>query len=192
MGADPLLAIATLMAVLLGPILAVLVTRFIDQRRLKQTRRMDVFRILMRTRKMRLNPDHVGALNLVEIEFYGEKAVIQSWKAYWAHLRLPAPVNQTQAQQQQFYRDQEALLTKLLHAIATTLNFNIQQMEILEGGYIPQGWVDDDQGLRMIRALILEILNGRRGLPIAPFNPVPQNNPFPPPPDEGPPPPVNG
>lgn len=157
------MGITTIVAVFVGPIAAVLVTRYIDNIRLKQTRRMDVFRTLMRTRRMRLSPDHVGALNLVEIEFCGEKAVIESWKGYWTSLRQPLPADANR--QQQFLRGQESILTKLLDAIAKTLRFNIEQMEILEGGYVPQGWVDDDQNLRIMRALILEILNGRRGLP---------------------------
>jgi hypothetical protein len=180
--------IATIIALLLGPILAVVVTRHIDESRLKQTRRMDVFRTLMRTRRMRLSPDHVGALNLVEIEFYGENAVIENWKAYWNHLRQALPVDQNQ--QQQFLRDQEGLLTKLLHAIAKTLQFNIEQLEIFEGGYVPQGWIDDDQSVRVMRALVLEILNGRRGLPIVPLNFSSPQNPYPPPPADVPPPPV--
>jgi hypothetical protein len=167
------MGIATIVAVLVGPIAAVWVTRHIDESRLKQTRRMDVFRTLMRTRRMRLNPDHVGALNLVEIEFYGENPVIESWKGYWTHFRQSLPVDPNQ--QQQFLRDQEGLLTKLLHAIAKTLQFNIEQLEIFEGGYVPQGWIDDDQSVRIMRALILEILNGRRGLPIVPLTVAPQS-----------------
>ena len=46
------MGIATIVAVILGPILAVCVTRYIDESRLKQTRRMDVFRTLMRTRRI--------------------------------------------------------------------------------------------------------------------------------------------
>jgi hypothetical protein len=88
---DLYMGIATIVAVLAGPILAVWVTRRIDESRLKQTRRMEVFRTLMRTRRMRLNPDHVGALNLVEIEFHGEVPVIEAWKSYWDHLRQPFP-----------------------------------------------------------------------------------------------------
>jgi len=70
------MSIATIVAVFLGPIFAVLVTPWVDNERLKQNRRMEVFRTLLRTRRIRLNPDHVGALNLVEIEFYGEKGVL--------------------------------------------------------------------------------------------------------------------
>jgi hypothetical protein len=97
------MGIATIIALLVGPILAVWVTRRNDDRRLKQTRRMDVFRTLMRTRRVRLNPDHVGALNLVEIEFHGEASVIEAWKAYWNHLRMVAPAGMNQDQERQFY-----------------------------------------------------------------------------------------
>src|ERR1035441_3208916 len=129
---DLYMGIATIIAVLLGPLFAVYVTRRIDESRLKQTRRMDVFRTLMRTRRVRLNPDHVGALNLVEIEFYGEASVIEAWKAYWNHLRMVAPAGMNQDQERQFYQERDGLLTKLLHAIAKTLRFHIEQLDILE------------------------------------------------------------
>jgi len=145
---------------------------------------MDVFRTLMRTRRVRLNPDHVGALNLVEIEFYGEDAVIESWRAYWNHLRLVVPAGLTEDRQRQFFQERDALLTKLLHAIPKTLRFHIEQLDILEGGYAPQGWLDDEQTLRQVRALTLDILSGKRGIPVVPLSLPAANSPYPPPPVE--------
>jgi hypothetical protein len=181
------MGIATIVAVLVGPIMAVWVTRKIDERRLKQTRRMDVIRTLMRTRRVRLNPDHVGALNLVEIEFFGEKAVIDSWAAYWKHLNSLVSPTANEEQQRKFVRERDELLTKLLHAIAKSLRFNIEQLDILEGGYAPQGWLDDELTNKQLRALMLDILSGRRGIPVVPLNLPMQNNPFPPPPEIAPP-----
>src|ERR1700683_4667288 len=100
------MGIATIIAVIAGPILAVLVTRYVDERRIKQTRRMNVFRTLMRTRKMRLSADHVGAINLVEIEFQGEQQVLVRWKEYWNHLAQGAVPNPTEAQNKEFNRTQ--------------------------------------------------------------------------------------
>jgi hypothetical protein len=185
---DIFMGVATVVALLIGPVLAVLVTRWIDSERLTQTRRMDVFRVLMRTRRMRLTPEHVGALNLVEIEFHSETAVIDAWKAYWAHLHRTMPPNENE--QGQLFRERDALLTKLLHAIATSLKFNIEQLDIFEGGYIPQGWLDDEQNQRVLRALLLDILSGKRGIPVVPLSLPVQNSPFPPPPDEIPSPPA--
>src|SRR5512146_2259950 len=120
---------------------------------------MDVFRTLMRTRRIRLNPDHVGAINLVEIEFQGERAVLEAWKKYWEHLSKTVPTNQDE--QRQFFQEQEGLLTKLLHVIARSLKFEIEQLDILQGGYVPQGWLLDEQSSRELRILTLDILNGR-------------------------------
>ena len=39
---------------------------------------MDIFRTLMRTRLMQLDHEHVGALNLVEVEFANNTNVVKS------------------------------------------------------------------------------------------------------------------
>ena len=54
------MGLATIAAVFLGPIFAVLLTRYIDYRRADKARKLDIFRTLMRTRKMSLNWEHVG------------------------------------------------------------------------------------------------------------------------------------
>ena len=41
---------------------------------------MDLFRTLMRTRRVPMSADHVGALNLIEIEFASEPDVLAAWK----------------------------------------------------------------------------------------------------------------
>lgn len=80
------IAVATIIAVLVGPILAVLITRFIDDQRASKARRMEIFRTLMRTRKTPIHFEHVGAINLVEIEFANETSVVQAWKNYLNNL----------------------------------------------------------------------------------------------------------
>ena len=177
-----ILGFLTIIAIIVGPVLAVLVTRLSDDRRLKRQRRMAVFRDLMRTRRMRLTPDHVGALNLVEIEFDGEIHVIEAWRNYMAHLSKRIEPTWTQEQTDQFLGEQEKLLARLLHAIAKSLKFQIDQLDIFQGGYLPEGWADEDRQQRALRLLLIELLRGNRGLPITPvINPTPQM-PFPPPP----------
>ena len=63
------MGLATVLAVLVGPVIAVLITRYFDNRRADEARKLDIFRTLMRTRRLPLHWDHVGALNLVEVEF---------------------------------------------------------------------------------------------------------------------------
>ena len=62
-------------AVLAGPILAVIVSRYNDDRRDRKNRQMSVLRSLIKTRQVRLDAEHVGALNLIELEFYSIKPI---------------------------------------------------------------------------------------------------------------------
>jgi hypothetical protein len=177
--------VLTLIAIVIGPIIAVVVTRVLDDKRMKDARRMDVFRTLMRTRRVTLSPDHVGALNLVEIEFRNDGHVIKAWAEYFRDLGERWPSGLQVAEQQDLERKREAKLTKLLHAMANALKFNIEQMEIFEGGYAPQGWLDDEQAQRLIRFHLIEILSGRRAFPVVPYSQPAANAPqniYPPPP----------
>ena len=75
----------TIAAIVLGPIFAVIITRFIDSRRMARHRRLEIFRNLMASRSQPLSRDFVGALNLIEIEFHGRKNVIVAWRNLMDH-----------------------------------------------------------------------------------------------------------
>ena len=113
--------ILTIVAIFSGPIVAVRITRYLDNQRQKQEQRMDVFKTLMRTRRVTLSLDHVVALNLVEIEFKDEVPVIAAWREYFKDLaeRWPADLKLDELHDREQKRS--ALLTKLLHAIATCI-----------------------------------------------------------------------
>ena len=57
--------VATIFAIVYGPIKAVKITRELDDKRAKEQRRLDLFRTLMRTRQVQLDAEHVYSLNLV-------------------------------------------------------------------------------------------------------------------------------
>jgi hypothetical protein len=106
---DTTLGIAVVIATLAGPLLAVLITRKIDENRQLQTRRLDIFRSLMGTRRSTLSPDRVRALNLVEIDFYGIETIQK------AHTDLMANINTTTRPVPVDWGDrQQKLMTKLL------------------------------------------------------------------------------
>ena len=70
------IAVLTLLAIASTPFTSIWITRTIDHRRERRERRMDIFRQLMRTRRTPITPEHVGALNLIEIEFAGDLDII--------------------------------------------------------------------------------------------------------------------
>ncbi len=169
------IAIVSVAAILLGPILAVFVTRYVDGYRAAKERRLNIFRTLMRTRLTPVQLEHVGALNLVELEFISYPEVINAWRAYLESLAAQnTPDGEVQVKRAR-------QLTVLLSKMADSLGIKVSQIEILNGNYLPQGWVDDDQQQRVIRMLLTSVLSGRTALHVTP-DVRPESSPFPPPP----------
>lgn len=171
---DLALGIAVVIATLVGPVLAVLVTRHGDESRRVRERRLGIFRSLMASRRALLSTDKVAALNLVEIEFYGIKPVEDAQREVMAHLNLkPLPADWSDRHRK--------LLTKLLSEIAKVLGYELQQLDVLEGGYYPQGLVDIELEQQEVRRALIQVLSGNRPLIVGPAGPTPPA-PFPPPP----------
>ncbi|MCH8041014.1 MAG: hypothetical protein IH977_11825 [Nitrospinae bacterium] len=56
-------------AILLGPLIAVQVTRYLDNKKEVRERKLSVFKTLMATRAYVVSWDHVVALNRIDLEF---------------------------------------------------------------------------------------------------------------------------
>lgn len=70
-----------------------------------------------------------------------------------------------------------------LYEIAKVLKFKVEQLDILEGNYSPQGWNDDDWEQKLVRKALIDVLGGRRPILFQPFNPSNNNGPYPPAPE---------
>lgn len=172
---DLALGLAVVFATLAGPVLAVLVTRKIDERRRRRERKEDVFRVLMATRRATLSPERVRALNMVEIEFHGVEPVALAHKDVMLHINVPRPLPTDWDERHR------RLLTRLLSEIAKDLGYQLGQLDVLEGGYYPQGFADIDLEQRAVRRALIDVLSGNRPLTVSPAGPTPPF-PFPPPP----------
>lgn len=168
-------------AILLGPILAVWVTRYHDSRREKQSRQLSVLKSLIKTRQARLDGEHVGALNLIEIEFYGAEEIISAYEKYIAHLSSALPA---EAGQELYFRERHDLFVALLHVIGKHLGYKFDKLDLDRRGYMPVAWGDDQDRLRKNAALLTELLEGKRSLPV--FTLQAAQGLFPPPPGQEP------
>jgi hypothetical protein len=74
----------TILAIVLGPLLAFEVQRRRDNRRERRQRKLEISRKLMMTLKAPLAPVHVDAINSIQVEFYAKKGpdkkVIDAWR----------------------------------------------------------------------------------------------------------------
>lgn len=156
-------------ATLCGPILAVLVTRWVDSRSRRISQRYAVFSALMSTRRLTVNVKHVEALNLIEIEFYGCKPVLDAWQSYHRHLNDPTNFPPRCSDEEFPSRENTRLdlLTKLIFEMAKELNYgDLQQIDIRNGGYSPTGWYMRDEQAQSALKFLNDLSNGTRALPI--------------------------
>ncbi|WP_424832461.1 DUF6680 family protein [Ruegeria sp.] len=179
MGID-LYAILTLAAIVIGPISAVLITRWLDDRGEAKRRKFDLFKALMQTRGIRLDPVHVAALNIVELEFYDKKDVRSAFQKYIEHLSSPEP-NGGDEDLDRYYDHRSDLFMDLVYQIGVVVGYNFDKRELERRSYVPKGWNDDQFIQRKNAAMLNQLLEGQRPLPVSNF--IAQNNPFPKPPE---------
>ncbi|MDK7600923.1 DUF6680 family protein [Citrobacter freundii] len=69
-----ILAITTVFATLFSPIIAIRVQKYLEGKSQKQTVKVKIFSQLMATRAVssRLLPEHVQALNMIDLAFHGD------------------------------------------------------------------------------------------------------------------------
>jgi len=151
------------MAVLLGPIIAVRLTRYLDNQNEIRERKIQIFKTLMATRAYTVSWAHVEALNRIDLEFNKsdkkEKEVIEAWKEYLDLLSTIPP--------EQWGVKRVDLLVSLLHKMACVLNYDFDRTHIKNSSYSPRvhGETEDQQAV--LRKGLIELLDGQRSVPMS-------------------------
>lgn len=147
-------------AVLFGPIIAVQLTRHLDNKREVRDRKLQVFKTLMATRAYTVSWDHVVALNRIDLEFDGrnrkEKEVIEAWKEYLDLL------GNRDISPEHWDLKRIDLLVELLHKMAQVLDYDFNKTHIKNSSYSPiiHGNIEEQQ--EAIRRGLIELLRGER------------------------------
>lgn len=156
--------IISIAAVLLSPLVALQISEMLQRRREQRQRRLQVFKTLMGTRASRLNPEHVQALNMIDIEFHGSesksKAVLNAWKAYLDQL------NTSQSEPAVWLSKKEDLFVDLLYEMSRHLGYDFDKTHIRRTSYFPKGFGDLESDQLAIRKGVAAILSGEASFPI--------------------------
>jgi uncharacterized protein DUF6680 len=168
----------TIAAILIAPLVAIQVDRFLAAIKERKRRKLDVFHILMATRGARLSPTHVEALNRIDVEFYGIREVLDAWRVYFDHLNPNprfGPPNPAQPDSNilQWGDKGQDLFTELLSKMAKELNYAFDPVVLKKGGYFPQLHTDIEQDLHAIRKSARELLEGSQTLKVTLKEPSP-------------------
>ena len=169
----------TIIAIITGPLAAVSITIWRDHRNEVKRRRTEILAVLMRTRVARLSGEHVGALNLVQLEFHGRQSIIDAYTQYIKHLNMPLP---PVSEQDYFFKQREVRFLELLTTIATELNYKFDKKDLESLSYTPQVWHDDEWTQRGNMSLLSQLLRGERFLRVKSESHQ-EHDPFPPPPE---------
>jgi hypothetical protein len=155
----------TIIAIVYGPIKAVKITRDSDARREKRARQYAILSDLMKTRQARIDPLHVAAINLIELEFYECKAVTSAFKDYATHLNSHFPQAPEALDRHMDHGD--ALFSELLRRIADELDFKFDKDDLKRLAYLPIGISRHHDNSVMNASLLREVLEGKRPLQIS-------------------------
>ena len=153
----------TLLAIVLGPILAVQAEKWIERLMEERREKLIIFRTLMRTRNNIVSHEHVDALNMIALVFSKKKRkdleVLKKWDSYLNFRNSPAPTSTEPAVQLEFANRAANHLKNLLIAMATTLGHRFDQ-EHIERVYSPQAHNLEAAENQAARQLLLRLLRG--------------------------------
>ena len=158
----------TLLAIVLGPIIALAVQRRMDEDRESQRRKLAIFKELMATRAAKLSTRHVDALNAIEMEFSSgrgsDKEVARAWRVYLDHLGDTNVDRDDQGAIARWGDKSNDLLVELLFEMSRALKFDFDKVSIRKGVYSPRahGELETDQFL--VRKFLLELMEGKRAI----------------------------
>lgn len=125
--------ILDIIAIIISPIVAVIISQHLQERERMHLDKMDVFKTLMVSRGMSWTPEKVKALNIIEVVFYNDNKVLNQWKTYYESLCNDNPNNEELSKI-------KAEGDRLLDTMAASLGYKDKvTWDTIQNPYIPKG-----------------------------------------------------
>jgi hypothetical protein len=163
--------ILTIIALIAGPIMAVQVQKLIERNTSGQNKRKAVFKTLMATRGSVLSSAHVESLNIIDLEFTGEKyeKVVAARTKYFDNLNL---TSDTEDGIKEILNKREDLLLELLLEMGKTLGYNFTKEWVKRNTYSPMAHFNWEQENQKIRTELIRVLTGQQPISFSTPNAV--------------------
>jgi hypothetical protein len=157
----------TLLAIIVGPILAVQAEKIIERLREEKRERKFIFLTLMRTRSNILLREHVDALNMIPLVFSKKNPhdteARRRWELLLSHRSSVIPTDPTQGRE--WATRGVTHLTNLLLALAKALHYKFDENDI-QRVYAPRAHETELLENQEARQLLLQLLRGQTALKI--------------------------
>lgn len=163
---------AIVISTMLGPILAVQAQKAVEGFREVRSRKIRLFETLMATRASRVSPEHVRALNMIDLVFYGERTlgmhrrsskeqrILDAWKEYLDHLNNKLPDEQIQL----WIAQGAELFTNLLYAMAQDIGYKFDRVQLKRDSYAPIAHGELEAEHSELRKATLSLVTGKHAL----------------------------
>lgn len=132
----------TLIGVFASPVVAVLISLWIDGRRRNRDGKMILVRALMATRHLPGDPSYSQAINLLRVEFADCPTVMTAFKAYNQTIRREQPV--TEQGKTLYNADVIAAQTKMLSAILAAVGIDVSEADLSVEAYAADAFIQRD------------------------------------------------
>lgn len=164
----------TIVAIILAPLLAIQAQKWIEGFNEIRNRKLSIFRTLMSTRTSTVSFEHVQALNMIDIEFYGrrflkfrfqtkaEREIVEAWKTYLDYLNKP-PVDGNVAR---WVDDKQNKFIDLLSKIAKNIGYRFDNVHLKNAIYLPKAHTDQDAYSQKMREYLSKVSDGTEAIPI--------------------------
>lgn len=159
-------ALLTVVAIYFAPIVALDIQKEKEVIKDKRTRQLTIFMSLMATRASPESPEHVRALNMIDIEFYKEKEIINCWREHLDHMSTPLEKGASESDYKAWLEKKTEYLVSLLYAISQFLGYDFDTVYIKKGVYLPNLYANERASQVELRSLMMMILSGQKALKI--------------------------
>jgi hypothetical protein len=123
----------TVAAIFAAPITVLWVQGKRDEKKALRLRREQIFKALWVNRRRQFYVARVDALNMIDIEFFGEQKVIDAWQDLFAHYVQEHPG----LNDEQIFREREEKFATLLFEISQVLGYKFGRTGIRDNIYRP-------------------------------------------------------
>lgn len=156
--------IVTIIAIVTGPLFAVVITLLWQQRKEKRDSKERLFLTLMVHRRTFPPPiEWVNALNVIDVVFAEHSQVVQLWHEYYASLANP-PANEN-------YQQREHTYLLMLSAMARVLGYRRLEQTDIDKFYAPKVHGDQLAMNYKCQAEFLRVLENTNRLNVEPRSP---------------------
>ena len=145
----------TLVAIIVGPILAVAVTVWSSDRDKLRDQRLQVLRMLIATHHLPSDPSYQVAINLIPVEFRGCEDVLK------AHREFIGSVNRKLdgVNDERIQSDWAVKSVRLVHEVAKALKYELRETDLQTTPYSSIGWGEREQVLLDSQKAMRDIAN---------------------------------